>query len=119
MKLSPRRYLLVKADSPVPLFGEQVDCAAREAVLEAFGEKGLADSGLRLKEFNAQTRHALLKVSLPFQERAIAALALKRSYCGRPIALRLEKIFGNLRKPRPLFPGSKPATRRKRAQNSA
>jgi len=114
MKLAKKRYLLVKIDAAKAFSPVEAETAVRQAVLEAFGEKGLADAGARLKEFNSETQLALVRCSLSSQEEVIAALALKRFVNGQGIALRVQRIFGTLKKSRPLFPGSKPKARRRR-----
>ncbi|MFH1107195.1 MAG: Rpp14/Pop5 family protein [Candidatus Micrarchaeota archaeon] len=116
MKLAKRRYLLVKIDSAAPVSAGDAEALFRSAVLEAFGEKGIADSSLKLKAFNEPEQLALVRCSLAFQERAVAAFALKRLHDGHGIALRLQKIFGTLKKARPLFPGLSAAVRRRQPQ---
>ncbi len=113
MKLAKKRYLLVKIDCGKKLSRDDVERLLKQSVLEVFGEKGLSDSGLKLKEFNEQKQLALVRCMLSFQEQAIASLALKRFSNGEGIAVRLQKIFGTMRKARPQFPGSRPKARRR------
>lgn len=113
MKLAKKRYLLVKIDGQKKFSKEEAEAMLCEAILDVFGEKGLSDSGIRLKEFNEERQLALVKCMLAFQEKAIAAFALKRYFAGEGIASRLQKIFGTMRKARPLFTGSRPRARRR------
>ncbi|NUN11608.1 hypothetical protein HUU53_03090 [Candidatus Micrarchaeota archaeon] len=95
MMREKKRYLLYK------LVGQKLDekkakHLVYEAVFSFLGEKTAGKAGASLKEFNPEKQLLVLRCDLKYLEQIIAALALKRFFEGRDIALRLEKISGSV-----------------------
>ena len=67
-----------------------------DAVFSFLGEKTAGKAGVSLKSFDAEKQLVVVKCDLKFLEQTIAALALKRFFEGRDVALRLEKISGSV-----------------------
>ncbi|MFA6048621.1 MAG: Rpp14/Pop5 family protein [Candidatus Micrarchaeia archaeon] len=94
-----KRYLLAKFECDGGSFDEK---AAKHlvynAVFELLGEAGAARAGVQLKEFDAKKQLGAIKCQTIMLEKTIAALALKRFDAGKNVAIRLEKISGNIGK---------------------
>ena len=98
------RFLLVKLERSAPLSEAEARVLVEEAVLEALGERGASQAQARLRWFNAKEQLALVYCSLEGVEPVISAFALKRYFGGKDAALRLQKVFGTLKKAEGLFP---------------
>ena len=90
-----KRYLYVKIE-----FGEKLDERSAkklfsQAVLDVLGESGAAQAGFAFKQFNPTVQSAVVKCSTESLDLVISALALKRFFDDRDVALRLEKIAGS------------------------
>ncbi|MBU1198166.1 hypothetical protein KJ765_06705 [Candidatus Micrarchaeota archaeon] len=115
---SKRRYLLYGIRFFENLSERDASDLVKESVLEGLGTKGLAESGARVKAFNATTQQMLVQTALDSTESVIAAFTLKRFFRKRDIALHLKKIFGTLRKSKPLFPDARPPRMLKRLRGT-
>ena len=69
-----------------------------KAVLEVLGESGFSDAAFAFAGFDAEKQVAVVKCSTSSLEKVIAALALKRFYEGKDVALRVLKIYGSFPK---------------------
>ena len=108
MMREKRRYLLVQIQSPRRFSESDAKALFRDAVSQLLGEFGSSQSKLSLKFFDEQKQLGLLRCALSEQEKVVAAFALKSSFNGQPVALRLQKIFGTLVNTRDIFPGARP-----------
>lgn len=109
-----RRYLLLKLERKLPLSEPEARSVVEEAVFDSLGEQGASKADARFRFFNAETQLALVACSLEETESVVAALALKRYFGGADVALRLQKVFGTLKKALPLFPHVKPSDRHRK-----
>jgi RNase P/RNase MRP subunit POP5 len=100
-----RRFLLLRLRAADAFSEAQARALADETVLESLGEQGSSRAEFRLKFFNASEQLLLVQCALDSMEAVVAAFALKRFSAGRDVSLRLEKVFGTLKKAVPLFPG--------------
>src|SRR3989338_11011152 len=66
-----------------------------QAVLETLGELGAAKAAFAFKGFDVEKQEAVGKCTTKSMEEVIAALALKRFFEGKDVALRLQKIAGS------------------------
>ncbi len=107
-----RRYLLLKLERPRPFAEEEARALGEEAILESLGEKGASVAQARLRLFNEKEQQALVYCSLGSTESVIAAFALKRYFRREDVAVRLQKIFGTLKKALPLFPEARPPSKK-------
>lgn len=67
-----------------------------DAIFSFLGEKTAGKAGVSLKAFDVETQSAVVKCDLKYLEQVISALALKRFFEGKDVALRLEKISGSV-----------------------
>ncbi|MEM0475411.1 MAG: Rpp14/Pop5 family protein [Candidatus Norongarragalinales archaeon] len=88
------RYLLFRLESPQPISVKDARYLLYSAAIEFLGEAGAARSRLRLVEFDDASQRGIAKCALSGLEESIAALALKRFWQGRDVAIRVEKISG-------------------------
>ena len=88
------RYLLLRVESTAPVAARDAKYLLYSAAIEFLGEAGAARSRLRWKEFDEKTQLGIARCSLSALEETIAAIALKRFWQGRDVALRLEKMSG-------------------------
>lgn len=66
-----------------------------QSVLETLGSAGAGEAAFAIKFFDERKQEAVVKCSTKSVERVIAALALKRFYDGKDVAIRLVKIAGS------------------------
>lgn len=95
------RYLLLRVESPQPVNARDAKHLLYSAVIEFLGEAGASRSRLRWKEFDERTQTGIARCSLSALEETIAAIALKRFWQGRDVAIRLEKMSGAICKLEP------------------
>lgn len=88
------RYLLLRIESAQPVTARDAKYLLYSAAIEFLGEAGAARSRLRWKEFDEKTQRGVARCSLAGLEETIAAIALKRFWQGKDVALRLEKMSG-------------------------
>lgn len=92
------RYLQLRVESTAPVTARDAKYLLYSAAIEFLGEAGAARSRLRWKEFDEKTQRGVARCSLAALEETIAAIALKRFWQGRDVALRLEKMSGAIGK---------------------
>ena len=78
-------------------FGQASNCV-QSAVLSLFGEAGMGQTRAKLIKFDEKAQTGIVKTTLAGTEKTICALALKTSFEGKPLALRLQKISGAIGK---------------------
>ncbi|MEW5955499.1 MAG: Rpp14/Pop5 family protein [Candidatus Micrarchaeota archaeon] len=94
-----KRYLLLKIESPQPFLAEEAKRLAYSAVFELLGEAGASRAGFALKEFNESKQQAIVRcANASSLEQVIAALAAKRFYEGKDVAIRLLRVSGMIGK---------------------
>ena len=92
------RYLQLRVESAAPVTARDAKYLLYSAAMDFFGEAGAARSRLRWKEFDEKTQCGIARCSLAALEETIAAIALKRFWQGKDVALRLEKLSGAIGK---------------------
>ncbi len=90
-----KRYLHVKIDFGAKLDERSAKSLLSQAVLETLGTAGAGEAAFAIKAFDDAKQEAVVKCSTKSMEKVIAALALKRFYDGKDVALRLVKIAGS------------------------
>lgn len=90
-----KRYLTISIDSAGKLDERTAKNLLSQAVLETLGELGAAKAGFAVKEFDPAGQKAVAKCSTKSLEEVIAALAFKRFFLGKNVALRVEKVSGS------------------------
>ncbi|MFQ5406225.1 MAG: Rpp14/Pop5 family protein [Candidatus Micrarchaeia archaeon] len=93
-----KRYLRVKFEGKRAFDEKTAKHLVYNSVFELLGEAGAAKANAFLKQFNEKTQVGVVKCKTAMLEETIAALALKRFENGEGIALRLQKISGNIGK---------------------
>ncbi|MFH1056681.1 MAG: Rpp14/Pop5 family protein [Candidatus Micrarchaeota archaeon] len=93
-----KRFLTVRVE-----FAEKLDfrtgrALVSQAVLETLGELGAAEAGFSFKFFDEGKQEAVVKCSAKGLDRVIAALALKRFFEGRDVALRVVETSASFHK---------------------
>ena len=96
-----KRYLHIQIESGEKLDEQTAKKLLSQAVLETLGELGAARAAFAFKAFDPAKGEAVIKCTTKSVEEVIAALALKRFYDGKDVALRLVKMAGSFspRKP--------------------
>lgn len=92
-----KRYLLVQVDCEGKLDERQAKHALYEAVFSLLGEGGAADAGVKLIEWNMERQEAMVLCKNTALEEVVAALALKRFFEGKGIALRVKRVSGTIK----------------------
>ncbi len=102
-----KRYILVHADG---VFADEkaLKTVGYDAVFEWLGDKGVSDARVQFiraepsSENQPPSRRFWIKCSTKGLEDVVAALALKRFFNGRDVALRIIKVAGSV----PRLPGT-------------
>ena len=68
-----------------------------EALVQAIGSNGIAKHRVEFRKFDADNQVFWLRCSSAGVDEVIAAIALKRFFEGKDIALRLQRISGSLK----------------------
>ncbi len=105
------RYLSLRIESPQPVSARDAKHLLYSAVIEFLGEAGASRSRLRWKEFDEKNQAGIARCSLSALEETIAAIALKRFWQGRDVAIRLEKMSGAIGKLAPATSGKAAKTK--------
>ena len=92
------RYLQLRVESTAPVTARDAKYLLYSAAIDFLGEAGASRSRLRWKEFDEKTQRGIARCSLAALEETIAAIALKRFWQGKDVALRLEKMSGAISK---------------------
>lgn len=91
-----KRYVTLKIERDgEALDGFKAKRLLSQSVLDVLGQAGAAEAAFSVKAFDAETQRAVVKCSTKSLERVIAALALKRFFDGKSVALRVEKLAGS------------------------
>jgi RNase P/RNase MRP subunit POP5 len=90
-----KRYVIVAVESEEKLNEQNAKRLLSQAVLEILGEAGAGDASFAFKEFDSEKQEAVIKCSTKSLERVIAALALKRFFEGKNVALRVLEVKGS------------------------
>ncbi len=90
-----KRYIFVRIEAAEAFSQPQAKALLSQAALELLGQAGAADAAFSVKAFDPETRRAVVKCSTKSLERVLAALALKRFFEGKDVAVRVEKIAGS------------------------
>lgn len=107
VKREKRRYLEFQVVSGKKYSDEETKHLIYEGVFSLVGEQGASEAAIQLKAFDHEKQLALVKCSLISYQKVIAALALKTSFRGEKMAIRLRKIYGTLQKAKHIFPSLK------------
>lgn len=86
-----KRYILVKAEG---LLQSEIRDCVEAALQEWLGEKGVAQAKARF--IREEKAGAWVKCSTKALEDSVAALALKRFYQGKDVALRTIRVAGSV-----------------------
>ncbi|MBI5177248.1 hypothetical protein HY995_04140 [Candidatus Micrarchaeota archaeon] len=91
-----KRYLLIKfeREGGVAFSADEAKKCLYQAIFSLLGEQGASLARAGLKEFDEKGQLGMVKCTLEPLDRVIAALALKTTFDGKPVALRLLKISG-------------------------
>ncbi|MFH1779677.1 MAG: Rpp14/Pop5 family protein [Candidatus Micrarchaeota archaeon] len=92
-----KRYLKLNVFG-ASLSEEEAKQLVLEAVFSFLGEENSGKAGIAVKSFDSEKSVLLVKCNLSYLEKVIAALALKRFFRGRDVALRLVKLSGSISK---------------------
>lgn len=90
-----KRYILVQADG-LPADEKALKTAAYEAAFEWLGDKGVSDARVQFVRGEAGKAEFWLKCSTKGLEDVVAALALKRFFQGKDVALRVVRVAGSV-----------------------
>ena len=90
-----KRYILVQADG-VPADEKALKSAAYEAAFEWLGDKGVSDARVQFVRAETGKNEFWLKCSTKGLEDVVAALALKRFFAGKDVALRVIRVAGSV-----------------------
>lgn len=89
--------MLVEVEFEKPLDERTAKHLVYEAVLSFLGELGAARSGVQLKEWDEEKQNGVLKCKTSMLEETLAALAAKRFFEKKDVAIRLKKISGTIK----------------------
>jgi len=92
-----KRYLLIAIEGPA-VDEDSAKHLVYEAVFQFLGEAGAAEAGVRFKEFDAEKNRAVIRCANAAVEKVVAALAAKRYWQGKDVALRVKRISGMIGK---------------------
>ena len=90
-----KRYVTVAVESEEKLDEISAKRLLSQAVLEILGEAGAGEAAFAFKQFDSEKQEAVIKCSTKLLERTIAALALKRFFEGKNVALRVKEVKGS------------------------
>lgn len=93
-----KRYLLVEIKSDAQYDKMAALKLLQSAVFEFCGSQGAARIGLSLKEFDGEGQRVIVRCALAGYEDLQAALAFKRFFEGKNVALRVAKASGAIGK---------------------
>jgi RNase P/RNase MRP subunit POP5 len=97
MKTDKKRFLTVAIEGPV--LGEiEAKKLLTSSILEILGENGFSQARFAFAGFDGKKQVAVVKCSPQSLDAVVAALALKRFYGGKDVALRVTRVFGSFPK---------------------
>jgi RNase P/RNase MRP subunit POP5 len=96
--MEKKRYLLYGVEAPRKLGADEAKHLAYEALFEFLGESGAARAGTQFKAFSEARQEGVVRCKPTSVDEVIAALAAKRFWRKEPVALRVRKISGVIRK---------------------
>jgi len=92
-----RRYLALKIDSKANLNSKDLMDTVWEALLRLFGEYGASKTGLKLIDYCAEKRLAIIRVAHTEVDKIRAALAFITKIMAEPAAIHVLAVSGTLR----------------------
>ncbi len=90
-----KRYILVNVDG-MPADEKALKTVAYDALFEWLGDKGVSDARVQFIRAEPGSNRFWLKCSIKGLEDVVAALALKRFFQGKDVALRVIKVAGSV-----------------------
>ncbi|MBS7632185.1 Rpp14/Pop5 family protein [Candidatus Bathyarchaeota archaeon] len=97
LKKVKRRYLALSIDSQESFSSDEFINVVWLAVQKLFGEYGASQTGLRLIDYDAGSRFAVIRVSHAAVEQVRAALAAVTEIRRKPAAIHVTTISGTLK----------------------
>lgn len=90
------RYIALQLVSAQKSDETQAKHLIYEALFQTLGEHGASKAAVQLKAFDAPKQRVLIKCANSEAESVIAALALKRTFRGVDVALRVLRVSGSV-----------------------
>ncbi len=103
--MEKKRYLLLAFERAEPLQAEEAKNLAYEALFSLLGEAGAAKARITWKDFDEKEQKGVLKCSTGMLDKVVAALALKRYWKGGDVAIRVQRVSGEIGK---IWSGQRP-----------
>lgn len=94
MMREKKRYVSFGIEFERPIGEREASQLVEQAVLDAFGQQGLAETKVKLAFFNPATQEGAVKCTLAGLEKTVQAIALKTRWEGKQIAVRTVKTSG-------------------------